>query len=417
MQPPAASHNAAKGIVNRLNVGHGIYTNSVQPSTARTYGTGERRWFKVALEIGTDPCMRVIPLEWEEREDMFKGSTLTWPEACIVILLVSFAEPGQTVAPRTAGVYVSAVKKFLQNNGVETRFMDNSQYIRNTKAGLAQLHRIRTNRTDADRERIVVTSDMIRVYYVLDGGADPTLPQQAVYTAEMLGFTIVARVSEYLQTDTSAHLLTATEVVFELMNGQITPSQHAYKHPTEKPKAVSILIRSKKNDKRGRGFKYYFPATGPEATYCITTIMWTYAARARPIPGRSFFYIPELQWTLKPPYLATRLKQMGVHFGLDPSRISSHSLRIGGATTLAAAGLTDGDVRGMGDWKSNAFMQYVRKNVDLFARAQAAMTSAQALTVTDVRRASATAPREAAEQKPRAQRRGRPKKTTKEKQA
>jgi hypothetical protein len=71
----------------------------------------------------------------------------------------------------------------------------------------------------------------------------------------------------------------------------------------------------------------------------------------------------------------------------------------------------------MGDWKSNAFMQYVRKNVDLFARAQAAMTSAQALTVTDVRRASATAPKEAAEQKPRAQRRGRPKKTTKEKQA
>jgi hypothetical protein len=313
--------------------------------------------------------MRVIPLEWEEREDMFKGSTLTWPEACIVILLVSFAEPGQTVAPRTAGVYVSAVKKFLQNNGVETRFMDNSQYIRNTKAGLAQLHRIRTNRTDADRERIVVTSDMIRVYYVFDGGADPTLPQQAVYTAEMLGFTIVARVSEYLQTDASAHLLTATEVVFELMNGQIIPSHLAYKHLMEKPKAVSILIRSKKNDKRGRGFKYYFPATGPEATYCITTIMWTYAARARPIPGRSFFHIPELQWTLKPPYLATRLKQMGMHFGLDPSRISSHSLRIGGATTLAAAGLTDGDIRGMGDWKSNAFMQYVRKNVDLFAKA------------------------------------------------
>ena len=144
--------------------------------------------------------------------------------------------------------------------------------------------------------------------------------------------------------------------------------------------------------------------------------MWTYAARARPIPGRSFFYIPELQWTLKPPYLATRLKQMGVHFGLDPSRISSHSLRIGGATTLAAAGLTDGDVRGMGDWKSNAFMQYVRKNVDLFARAQTAMTSAQALTVTDVRRASATAPREAAEPKPGAPKRGRPKKTNKGKQ-
>ena len=401
-------------MVNRLNKGHGIFTHSVQPSTVRTYGTGERRWFKVALEIGTDPCMRIIPIEWEEREDLFQGSSLTWPEACIVILLVSFTEPGQTVAPRTAGVYVSAVRKYLQNNGVDTKFMDNSQYIRNTKAGLAQLYRIRTNRTDADRERIAITSDMIRIYYIYDGGATPTLPQQAVYTAAMLGFTIVARVSEYLQTDTSAHMLTAAEIVFELPDGRLVQSSQAYKHVTSKPSAVSILIRSKKNDKRGRGFKYYFLATGPEATYCITTILWEYACRAKPMPGRSFFYIPELNWTLKPPYFATRLKQMGVHFGLDPSRISSHSLRIGGATTLAAAGLTDGDIRGMGDWKSNAFMQYVRKNVELFTRAQAAMTDAKALTVQDVRRASETAPKRPLATKAGARGRGRPKKTQSE---
>lgn len=122
-------------------------------------------------------------MEWKERADLFQGSTLTWPEACIIILLVSFTEPGQTIAPRTVGVCVSAVKKFLQNNGVDTKFMDNSQYIRNTKAGLAQLYRIKTNRTDADRERISITSDMIRVYYVYDGGANLTLPQMAVSTA------------------------------------------------------------------------------------------------------------------------------------------------------------------------------------------------------------------------------------------
>ena len=395
-------------LVSRLNMGHKMFTNSVLPSTARTYGTGERRWFKVALEIGTDPCMRVIPLEWEDREDLFRGSTLTWRDACIVILLASFAEPGQTVPPRTAGVYVSAVKKFLQNNGVDTQFMVQSQYIRNTKAGLAQLNRIQTNRTDADRERISITSDMIRVYYVYDAGANPTIHQQAVYTAAILGFTIVARVSEYLQTDTSAHLLTAAEITFELADGRIIPSRNAHKHPPTKPVAVSILIRSKKNDKRGRGYKYYFAATGPEATYCITTILWDYAARAKPIPGKSFFYIPELQWPLKPPYFATQLKKLGVYFGLDPSRISSHSLRIGGATTLAAAGLTDGDVRGMGDWKSNTFMLYVRKNVELFSRAQSAMTSQQALTVRDIRKASEVAPRESDPGEKKTPRRGRP---------
>ena len=178
--------------------------------------------------------MRIIPMEWEERADLFRDSTLTWPEACIIILLVSFTEPGQTIAPRTAGVYVSAVKKFLQNNGVDTKFMDNSQYIRNTKAGLAQLYRIKTNRTDADRERISITSDMIRIYYVVDGGANPTLSQMAVYTAAMLGFTIVARVSEYLETDTSAHMLTSAEIVLELPDGRMVPSHKAHQSPSMK---------------------------------------------------------------------------------------------------------------------------------------------------------------------------------------
>ena len=81
---------------------------------------------------------------------------------------------------------------------------------------------------------------MIRVYYVHDAGANPTINQQAVYAAAMLGFTIVARVSEYLQTDTFAHLLTAAEITFELADGRIIPSQKAHKNPETKPVTVSI---------------------------------------------------------------------------------------------------------------------------------------------------------------------------------
>jgi hypothetical protein len=41
-------------------------------------------------------------------------------------------------------------------------------------------------------------------------------------------------------------------------------------------------------------------------------------------------------------------------------------LRIGGATTLAAAGLNDHEIQGVGDWKSNSYLTYVRKNITLF---------------------------------------------------
>ena len=365
-----------------------MYTNTVQRSTQRTYGTAERRWLRIALQIGTDPCMRMIPAEWYNRQDKFRQTTLTWPEACVVTLLASFVEDGHAVSPRTAGVYLSGVRKYWQNNGVDTRFMDNSQYIQNTKAGLAQLYRVQQNRTAADSERLPITIDMIQGYHKSTGGDTPTLPQQAVYTAAMLGFTIVARVSEYLQTDGAEHWLRTEDVTFELNAGPSTPAHQAYRHMhNHTPMRVSILIRSKKNDKRGRGFKYHFQVAHHAATYCIVNMLWNYAINAKPTKGNSLFHIPELSWTLKPPYFAARLKELAEYYDIDPSRISSHSIRIGGATTLAAAGLTDCDIRSMGDWKSNSFMQYIRKNVELFDRVRQALSNPEAMTVREVKRA------------------------------
>ena len=46
---------------------------------------------------------------------------MTWPEACMTVLLVSFTI-GRALAPRTAFSYLSAVKKYLENEGVDTKF-------------------------------------------------------------------------------------------------------------------------------------------------------------------------------------------------------------------------------------------------------------------------------------------------------
>jgi hypothetical protein len=62
----------------------------------------------------------------------------------------------------------------------------------------------------------------------------------------------------------------------------------------------------------------------------------------------SFFHIPKLQWTLKPPYINKRLQAMAILYGLDPSRVSSHSLRIGGVTATAAAGMSEYETKQMG---------------------------------------------------------------------
>lgn len=46
--------------------------------------------------------------------------------------------------------------------------------------------------------------------------------------------------------------------------------------------------------------------------------------------------------------------------GLDPARYKGHSFRIGAASHAAQKGMSDGQIRAMGRWKSNAFLKYIR---------------------------------------------------------
>ena len=72
------------------------------------------------------------------------------------------------------------------------------------------------------------------------------------------------------------------------------------------------------------------PATD-KSTYCITWILRRYVQHARPGPRLPFFHIPKFRWTLKPTYLNKRMQAIAIMYGLNPNRVSSHSLRIGGA--------------------------------------------------------------------------------------
>ena len=145
----------------QLDSAQRYYCNSVRPSTKKTYGTGEKRWFTVAEYIGTDPLMRIIPKTWEHRMDKFRLSTLTWQESCMLAFLASCRDAGQTVTPKTAFLYLSAVRKFLEDNGIDVKFFERSQYIRNTKCGMVNAYRAEMNRDVADPARLAITIDMI----------------------------------------------------------------------------------------------------------------------------------------------------------------------------------------------------------------------------------------------------------------
>ena len=114
----------------------------------------------------------------------------------MIVLLTSFTM-GRALASQTASSYLSAVKKYLENQGVDTNFFKHSQYIRNTKQGLTLAYRVQTNRTSLDATRLPNTADMILLYHKATTKDDPTLQQRALFVAQLTRFTMVARVSEY----------------------------------------------------------------------------------------------------------------------------------------------------------------------------------------------------------------------------
>lgn len=82
----------------------------------------------------------------------------------MLAFLASCRDPDRAVIPSTAFVYLAAVRKFLEENGIDTNFFDNFQYIRNTKAGMLYAFRAEMNSDVRDTERLAVTVDMIMGY-------------------------------------------------------------------------------------------------------------------------------------------------------------------------------------------------------------------------------------------------------------
>ena len=156
--------------------------------------------------------------------------------------------------------------------------------------------------------RLPIIADMILLHHKTTAKDKPTLQQRALFVAQLTGFTMVARVSEYLYTSKSEHWLTTERVQFEMPDGTLVPAQYAHKYIHTRPLAVHIHIKTRKNDQKGRGHTLYFHRANPTDTYCYVSEMWAHAQYARPNHNCPFSAIPSENRTLKAPQLSLQLK-------------------------------------------------------------------------------------------------------------
>ena len=77
-----------------------------------------------------------------------------------------------------------------------------------------------------------------------------------------------------------------------------------------------------------------------------------------------------------------------LYTGNTINRQSSHSLRIGGASALAAAGSSDREIMILGRWKSLVFLNYVRSSQLSSSRSMKLIVDPRSFTTLDIHRLS-----------------------------
>ena len=124
----------------------------------------------------------------------------------------------------------------------------------------------------------------------------------------------------------------------------------------ENPQLVNLRLRSSKTDQYGEGVTISLARN--DSDLCPVAAVLAYVA-VRP-PGEG----PLLRDAEGSP-LTKRLFSRKFHevlkgAGIDPTHYKGHSFRIGAATSAAAVGISDSNIKMLGRWSSDAFQTYIR---------------------------------------------------------
>ena len=369
--------------------------NSIQAGSRDQYRIPWNHWLKWADEFGTDRFLRIIPPCWTQAvaTEFTFGFTVA-----AMISFVAYLFGDLRLRPCTVSSYISGVKFMLQMSGMDTRFIDTDPTFRRLKSGCCIAYR--STHPEYNDKTMPFNVEMIMA-------AQRFLDQSSVegymtVSAMKIAYCCLLRKSEYIVNSKTNHHLRGKCVSFihHLPDGsEITvDSSKAFSCGlcVDTLFEIVIDILSAKNDARGAGHRLAFlrvrladrPAGQP---FDLAEDMWRYAVWARPtLEGPLFVYRNSVR--LSYDVLTKHLKETAVRLGFNPVFFSSHSLRIGGASALAAAGVPDYIIQTMGRWKSLVFLEYIRLASSAYNAALAKMCNSATLPVSDLRRITTAVP-------------------------
>ena len=362
-----------------------IVANCVQPSTQGTYAKGWDRWVKFNNWFGTHPYLESVPIGWKSTV----GSHYVKFKDFVVVSFVQKLCIEEELCPGTVSVYLSAVRYYFKLHNLDISFLE-SPWISAARTGINLIYR--ATHPIAGRKALPFVCAMIMHAQSVTFNTG-SAKDMVINTAFKIASVCMMRVSEYLPgAEGVAHWLRSEDVGFRLWDNRIIPSWRAYLHKWKEVQSVLINVRGGKNDieREGHIFEFAAVATNSERAYDIPYDCFQWAILAQPLLGHPFLSYKG-EWVLKYHTLSAAVKKVAVEMGFDPSKFRTHSLRIGGASMLAAANVPDYVIQVQGRWKSLAFLEYIRIAKRSFDSALAAIVNIDGLSICDVKRMSATA--------------------------
>ncbi|OWZ13125.1 hypothetical protein PHMEG_00013611, partial [Phytophthora megakarya] len=123
---------------------------------------------------------------------------------------------------------------------------------------------------------------------------------------------------------------------------------------SEEATAVTIGLEGAKNDQYGRGAWRTMHASGDWSLCPVRALRHIRLARTQ----LGCAHCEHLCMNLSSEEVTMRLKQVAIKVGVPPSRYATHSLRIGGATSLWNARVDSLAIKLLGRWVSRCYEEY-----------------------------------------------------------
>ena len=295
-----------------------LHYHGVAKSTRRTYQSG--------LSAYTSFCSRfnINPLP---------ATSLTLQYFC--------ADRSKFISYKTLKVYLAAIRLMHIEQGLPDPTTDETLHL--------VCRGLRRCQTTPERKRLPITIDILKNLKSQLRLSNYTVGEQRMlWSSFTLSFYGFLRASECLSLTWSDITIAEDHVLVELRQSKTDPFRRGQSVHIFSTNSSTCPVRA---------FKLFAGLVGTRPSHSLVFSMGTFSPLTR----------SKLTATIRCLLSQTRR---------CPHNYSSHSFRIGAATTAAAAGLPTWLIKTLGRWSSNAYLSYVRCPIDVIASVPKTLSSA-----------------------------------------